>query len=327
MAEDYTFFKDCYNYIEDEKYALNEELSIFYSNNCTNLNDWEQDYTDICVNFKKVIIYINNKFNTSHFYHNSTFIPYMNFWLNYQLAQLKYSKFTAESFYKLIEEHDPIFFTSTFKINAHNISENDLKYMKSLYDLYKLYNDIITLDPGNANGCNSKENECFILYKDLIQNCTPGVEKKICKALLDFRALYNTLKRASQCLNKELPELPSYNQVIIPSQKLDTVSELKQEQVQAENRETISSVPTELPQEKNKMIGFAGSILGSSTVLFSIYLFTPLGSWFRRKIQRKNANVGDLKEESHKLLDITERQYQNYDKIKYGISYESFADS
>ncbi|KMZ83332.1 hypothetical protein PVBG_05728 [Plasmodium vivax Brazil I] len=268
----YTFFKDCYNYIEDEKYALNDELSIFYSDKCSKLPNWEEYHTAICIKFKKVIKYINSKFITSHFYHNSTFIPYMNFWLNYQLGQLKYSKFTAEEFYDIIEKRDPAFFAYNFKINAHNINESDLKDMNSLYELYNVYYEIMTMDPSITDGCITKANKCFSLYKNLILTCPPGVDKNFCKALLKFRDAYNTLKRESQCLNKELPELPSYNQVIIPSQKLDTVSELKQEQVQAENRETISRVPTELSPENNNILKTVGSTLGASTVFFSAYM-------------------------------------------------------
>ncbi|SCA60530.1 VIR protein [Plasmodium vivax] len=352
MAEDYTFFKDCYYFINDEKNALTIRLFNYYAQNCNKMHDWEQDYTNICIKFKKIINFMNGKLSIANFYLDNSYKTYMNFWLNYQLGHLNNSKFTAESFYKIIEEYDPEFFKHNFKITAHNISKNELEDMESLYKLYKVYYDIKTMNPVITDVCNTKENECFSLYTNLIRTCTPGVENNFCKALLHFKDVYNKLKSEQICLSKELPGLsqsqelqqlaqelpglpqpqdspglPSQDQEKIPSERLDTDSQQTQDQVQSEGSEPISSVPTELPPEKNKMIGFAGSILGSSTVLFSIYLFTPLGSWFRRKFQRKKANVGYIKEGSHKLFDISERQYKNYNKMKYGISYESFADS
>ncbi|SCA60780.1 VIR protein [Plasmodium vivax] len=327
MVEDYTFFKDCYYYISDEQFALTDDLSIFYSDNCSKLPDWEEYHTAICIKFKKVIKYINSKFITGEFYHDTTYKPYMNFWLNYQLGQHNNNKFTAKNFYDIMKERDPGFFAIYFNNDAHDISENDLNDMKKLYGLYKLYYDIWVMNYSITDGCINKAKECFSLYKNLIQTCAPGVKKNFCEALLKFRDAYNTLKSETECLNKELSELPSYDQVISLSQKLTKDSEHKQEQVQPEGREIISSVSTELSSENNNILKTVVSTLGASAVFFSAYMFTPLGSWVRRKIQRKKANVGDLKEQSHKLLDISERQYQNYDKMKYGISYESFADS
>ncbi|KMZ95042.1 hypothetical protein PVMG_06024 [Plasmodium vivax Mauritania I] len=223
----------------------------------------------------------------------------MNFWLNYQLGQLKYSKFTAKSFYDIMKESDPAFFAIYYKNVVHDINENDLNDMKKLYDLYKLYYDIWIMDPSITDGCITKANECVSLYTDFMQTCTPGVERNFCKALLDFKDLYNTLRREPLCSNKELPELPelknlqdlpglpelkklpelqkspelqSYDQLKSSSQTLGMDSERTQEHVQDKEKESISGPPTELPPEKNKMIGLAGSILGSSTVLFSIYL-------------------------------------------------------
>ncbi|VVA00395.1 PIR protein [Plasmodium vivax] len=355
MAEDYTFFKDSYFFIRDEKYALTTNLFGYYGQNCNKLQDWERDYTDICIKFKKMINFINGKKSIGTFNLDHTYKPYMNFWLNYQLGQLNNSMFTAENFYKMIEEQDPVFFTHNFKIKAHIISKNDLEDMEKLYDLYNAYYDIMTMDHQITDGCITKAKKCVTLYNDHIQACATGVKESFCKALLDFKQEYNKLKNEPKCSKTNLPELPglpqsqqlqglaqskelkelaqsqdsqglsktqdlqglakaqelqglpSNDHVIIPSATLDTDSQQTQEQFQAEGIEFISGEPTELSPEKNN--------------------FTPLGSWFRRKIQRKKVNVGYLEEESHKLFDITERQYKNYDKMKYGISYKSFAGS
>ncbi|KMZ76805.1 hypothetical protein PVIIG_05829 [Plasmodium vivax India VII] len=272
MVEDYNFFKDCYNYIEDEQYSLTYEFDSDYTYRCSKLEDWEQYHTDLCIKFKKLINFIMLKIKTREFYNDQTYIPYMNYWLNYHVGQHKNSKFTAEEFYDIIEKRDPAFFAYNFKINAHNINESDLKDMNSLYELYNVYYEIMTMDPSITDGCITKANKCFSLYKNLILTCPPGVDKNFCKALLKFRDAYNTLKTETECLNKELSELPSYDQVISLSQELATDREKTPEQVQSVGGETISSTSTELSPEKNKMIGFAGSIVGSSTVLFSIYL-------------------------------------------------------
>ncbi|EDL42693.1 variable surface protein Vir25, truncated, putative [Plasmodium vivax] len=150
----------------------------------------------------------------------------------------------------MIEEQDSVFFTHNFKITPHNISKNDLEDMKILYKLYNVYYDIMTMDRVITDGCTTKAKTCYTLYNNHIQTCATEVKKNFCEALIKFKDVYNTLK----------------------SEQKFTDSQQTQEQVASEGSEPISSVPTELPPEKNKMIGFAGSILGSSTVLFSIYL-------------------------------------------------------
>nr|CAB96712.1 vir25 [Plasmodium vivax] len=326
MANDYEFFKYCVMLLDYEYFSHDEILNNFSSTSCSIQNEeWNDELTTICKNFKLLCQYVKLRKGHDQVDNPIIYEQYMNFWLNFELDRIQNNKYTASNFYRIIKVNNFPFFIYNFDINITDIKKSDLEEMKKIYDLYKEFYDLHSMYFSTVinDTCINKADSCVSKYSNLIKTCPPQDNRKFCTALSNFKNTYNELKEKKPCVTKDLPTLPSYQKETTSSEPLDTAGEHMSTQTETPPLEGSLPIAEETPPSKNNTFEIIGYTSATSVFLFGTYMFTPVGSWFRRNILNKRTIITDLQEESRKSLDISQIQHEHEHKSPYNISYQS----
>ncbi|SBS91871.1 PIR Superfamily Protein [Plasmodium ovale curtisi] len=326
MTNNYEFFKNCHFYIEYENYALKDSLDDLLKNMCTcEKEEWKQYHTEICQNFKKLVIYINNRKLTDTLVTNNKYEDYLNFWINFHLEKYKDNKIKPSDFYINIRAKDIQFSRSTFHINISNIEKDILENMKVLYSLYQEFYNIFVSSYSthpNIETCKGYANKCISTYKNFIKHCPTKDAQIFCTALSDFEQVYNSIRSNKPFDNNHLPKLPSYEDAIKVEKQLLDVTGHRATHDQVPSTHTGNSHYGEDISPRHTIFVILGSLLGIFLILLSMYMFTPFGSWLRRRIKQKRIIFANFKNEENQLLNNDEMLIYS-DNMNYNISYNS----
>ncbi|SBT51988.1 PIR Superfamily Protein [Plasmodium ovale wallikeri] len=191
--ENYNFCNNFDIYIPTEVWVEQYWNSHDYTSKCyfstSDFSEINSDFYELCARFKCLFKYLFDYTVEDDSLSNGK-ADYMNFWLNDQLKEKKYSAVTAKQFYDKLSEKNPDFH-SIIKLDnrIHNIEEKHLENMKKLKNLYKNYNEIKSkIDPFDEIPPNSISytQECLKHYEGVINLCTSD-NSNYCNALEAFK--------------------------------------------------------------------------------------------------------------------------------------------
>ncbi|GAW84698.1 variable surface protein, partial [Plasmodium gonderi] len=144
---------------------------------------------------------------------------YMYYWIFHELLKGNEkgsnSKILYENFIKAFNEMDIEKFNNFIRIV---ITENELEYLKNIYDMNKELDDIVnTTKKSCIDKCNSAK-KCSHLYMQHKNSCTHNNNKDFCNALEKIRDRYNTQMKSMSCGDdtpKWLPSFQQFNSIIV----------------------------------------------------------------------------------------------------------------
>ncbi|SBS89940.1 PIR Superfamily Protein [Plasmodium ovale curtisi] len=328
MTNEYDFFKYCHSLISDEHFSSRFSLGDVYSDTCIyDDTRWNEYHKSICEKFKKFINYIQLKSrHTEYLYENCEYNKYLNFWLHFHLKNNRNSKFLPSSFYQFLKEKNPSFFAKHLDINIHDIQQELLENMKNIYSLYQKYYDIYEISDAQYSNicseCINYANECVDLFRRLMKECPISNSSTFCIALDDFKNIYDNLKSEEIFRNTDLPPLPTYDDIAQRQSKLHDSEELSTATADIPGYMSDSE-KSQTSSQKATPFAIIGTLLGLGLVLPSLYRFTPLGTWFHRRIHPNSIINESFEQENYPLLHNSESEYTNSNIQQYNIAYNS----
>ncbi|SCA83616.1 VIR protein [Plasmodium vivax] len=172
-------------------------------------------------------------------YMNNENGEYLNFWLNKELTDGNISSISVPDFYsKLKSDHRSFDNQNKLKDKIFVIGKEELEHMNTLYDLYNIYNTIITLQVEDKKKCQDYYSVCVEKYTDSIRNCSNNKYTNFCNALKSFKEKYEKINSDSMgvCKSKNILPLPP-EQTLLKEKNLDT------EQTGGKQLQTLAGVP------------------------------------------------------------------------------------
>ncbi|SBS90432.1 PIR Superfamily Protein [Plasmodium ovale curtisi] len=328
MSNDYEFFKYCDLHISDEDASSVYSLQEIHSDSCKYYEQgWDQYHTNICEKLKKLIFYFQLKKNAKQLNEDSKYKEYLNFLVHFHLRKLENSKFDPSNFYKFLREKDYQFFIYNFELTIHDIQKESFEKMKNIYNLYQKYYDIYKISyaryPNICSECITYANECVDLFRRLMKECPISNSSTFCIALDDFKNTYDNLKSEEIFRNNELPPLLTYDDMTKRQKGLQFNREGSHSDSEVISGYISDSDQSQTSSQKATPFAIIGTLLGLGLVLPSLYRFTPLGTWFHRRIHPNSIINESLEQENYPLLHNSESEYTNSNIQQYNIAYNS----
>ncbi|KMZ98984.1 hypothetical protein PVNG_03823 [Plasmodium vivax North Korean] len=234
-------------YVSMEKWLPTGYQSMAYKGFCEfNFNDFlKGDALEVlCAKFKYFYDVLFGPSDVNDYMNNENG-EYLNFWLNKELTDGNISSISVPQFYSKLKSDDSSFDRGN-KLQGKMlvIDKEELKNMKTLYDLYSIYNTIISLQVEDQKTCDDYYSECVKKYKDSTGNCSNIKFTNFCNALKYFKEKYDKINSVSLgvCKSKNILPLPHVN--IIPDEKGPVTEQL-------------------VGEEKQSLTGFSPQILGT----------------------------------------------------------------
>ncbi|SBT75085.1 PIR protein [Plasmodium ovale] len=291
-----------------------------------------------CLRLKKYIMEFENKEPCQ----NKNCCAYINYMLNKWARSYKTShKSIFEYYISYINHHsnDAIKNTCGPKIKHMDKDEYEkIEKLSTTYELYKLF-----ISDTDGTGCSIAKN-CSRAYNDIIITYTQVDDAKYCKALEDFKNVFeaNVKILTGEChseIENLLPYPDECNQLL---QKLEHETALSDQQkgrlaeqeesgrstdiqrdhlgdVPDDNTISPSSFGTTLP------ITLFSSGIGVLLAFLSFYKFTPLGHCLKLIKHRFGGIPKNIDKEEYEIqLDSSEYDGKNSEYNEYNIAYNSF---
>ncbi|SBT02767.1 PIR Superfamily Protein [Plasmodium ovale curtisi] len=309
MNSEYSFFSDFKTYMQYDSYI--EKYSGTGEHNNTfdafmidvQISNTES-VNQICAKFKnlyKFIISIKKPPKNKSLDKND--FAYLNYWINRKLRNTTIiNELTVKEFHKKLNDHDSDFVGyDMFEGKLFDIGENDFQNIELLINLDNQYGEIFK----NVLSRNKGEGKisCLKYYKDFVDKYKEGISRcpnntNFCNALSIYNEIYDKVYVqdiiSKKCIDKEIPKLPTYDDVSLSDQKITVV----------------------------------GSVLGPSfgilfTLLF-LYKLTPFGRWIGTKTGiNKEAHNIPYEERDQSFLSTSDNKFINNDCSEYHMFYDS----
>ncbi|SBT57720.1 PIR Superfamily Protein [Plasmodium ovale wallikeri] len=291
-----------------------------------------------CLKLRRYLINFNTKENCI----KKNCCQYINYFLNNMIRDHYNSDTSIFNIYKTYINHGSNNYIKSLCASEINYMEiNKYEKTKNLYITYDLYKIFMSNKYGNlcsqANSCAKTYNNLKTLYPELN-------DTKFCRALIDFKKVFETNEHISKgkC-DSEIENLLSYpdscNKLLQESNKM-TLSSGHEAPVLEAQVESAGQVHLpkgdkidEIPDDNTIPSGSLGSALpitlfssGISVllILLSLYKFTPLGHWLRLQTQRFNGVSEQFDGEQYEIQQHnSEFEEQNTEYDGYNITYSS----
>ncbi|GAW79200.1 variable surface protein [Plasmodium gonderi] len=343
LEENYNFCNLFEKYINYE-FFLNGELHVRgYKFSCEYMfNNFLKRYEleDICAKFKYYFKLLNdtewdsNQCTTGRSAPVSTDfntnVEYLNFWLNNKLKSGEFSDISVNDFYNKIKpQRNSSRGKCDLSNKIHNIEEDQLKNMKTLYYLYDKYNQIISIRNNNIEQCKSYSNECLQKYQEAVKNCSNDNNSKYCTALSVFKTKYEELSNGyiySSCNKDSLKKLISDKVTLEVKTFGDSEPNMLISGGFTDSLKPGKTVSVGNKKNNNVIII---SILGATICIFCIFLFTykfyPMSSKFYLNVKRKKLMLFNEKDNEiyEKELNYYEGNNRDSQRIPGKIGYYS----
>ncbi|SBT02405.1 PIR Superfamily Protein [Plasmodium ovale curtisi] len=300
--DNYNFCNNFDIYIPTEVWVEQYWNSHDYTSKCyfskSDFTEFISDFNELCARFKCLFKYLSYYTVEDDSFSNSNG-DYMNFWLNNQLKESKYSAVTAKQFYKKLREKDPDFHSiSKLENKIHNIEEKDLENMKTLKNLYENYNEIKSkINPfhESLNNSISYTQECLNYYDGVINLCTSD-NSNYCNALKAFKVKCENINNLFSFKSNE-------NQERLTIQPVD--QELTN-QGRDQEHTNLFHVTSHEEHKSNKYFSYIITVICTFPfaliIILILYKYTPLYTYLRRQIKGMKNKCNDLEYGEEEIL-------------------------
>ncbi|CAG9482243.1 unnamed protein product [Plasmodium vivax] len=257
---------------------------------------------------------------------------YLNFYINEQVNSTYRNPSTEVPYKTFIET-----FISNYselnicKDNLKIIPKEIMSNMKKIYDMYiKLDKVINATDLKKDNIC-SKIDECYETYMSFQNKCKNGSENELCNALENFRNFYLVnSQRVMRCTDDT--KFPSFKVAQEYTSDQDDSPNPSYSQHQpgqddpARSLEISDSLVEDasgLNSSNSKTATAISTTLLLFPTLFTLYKFTPLGSFIRPYIQRNQKVQYNANDEMLQLYLPNYKPQDNIVKEQLNVLYHS----
>ncbi|VUZ99528.1 PIR protein [Plasmodium vivax] len=286
-------FPTCKYYFDRETKNLNGE----YMHNCISIsrqlhNDVNREFLQPCQKLIQYLKYIKKESSTGNHIQSCKYFSYI---LKNELRSFNNTcNGTKECYNKIHKTYEETSHgIDVCKDHIEEINETIFKKFQNLDSLYDIFYKFTSTQGEEDNGKCALGKTCSEQYYTLINICDQNSNIGFCKALDKFKDTYNMhMKDGSQC-----DKVPRYLYSPFGTEKRRTFS--------------ISLI----------------TIFAMSTILFTVYKFTPAYSWLHSILRRKNNIQNDLYEESRDLKNNADIKKFNSRNIPLNIQYHSSENS
>ncbi|SBT02723.1 PIR Superfamily Protein [Plasmodium ovale curtisi] len=333
--DEYSSNKDIYERIRSK---IGEDYDSFPSSvldeKKENINFIKSD----CLKLRRYLINFNTKENCIE----RNCCQYMNHLLNTMIRDYYSSDSSIFNIYKTyINHHSNNNIKSLCASEIYYMDQNKYQKTKNLYTAYNLYK--IFMSDKYGTRC-SKANSCAKAYNNIKTRYPELNDTKFCKALIDFKNVFETNEHIStgKCHSKienSLSYPDSCNNLLEESNKITSSSghEVRGLKAQVESggqpHLPKGDKIEEIPDDNTISSGSLGSALpitlfssGISVllILLSLYKFTSFGQWLRLQAQRFNGISEQFDGEQYEIQQHnSEFEERNTEYDGYNITYSS----
>ncbi|SBT54439.1 PIR Superfamily Protein [Plasmodium ovale wallikeri] len=305
----YSFFSDFKKYMQYDSHIEKHSGTGEHNNTCDAfIIDVQipnpESANQICAKFKNLYKFIiSTKKPPKNKSLDKNDFAYLNYWINRKLRNTKISnELTVKEFHKKLNNHDDDFVGyDMFAGKLFDIGENDFQNIELLINLENQYGVIFE----NVLSRDKDEGKisCLKYYKDFVDKYKEGISRcpnntNFCNALNIYNEIYEKVYVqdiiSEKCIDKEIPKLPTYDDVSLSDKKITVV----------------------------------GTVLGPSFgILFTLLFFyklTPFGRWIRNKTGiNKEAQSIPYEEHDQSFLSTSDNKFINSDSNEYHLFYDS----
>ncbi|VVA00398.1 PIR protein [Plasmodium vivax] len=203
--------------------------------------------------------------------------------------------------------------------NIKYIDKNVVANIKKILDMYEKLNKVINHpNPTSNDTCNNID-ECLDIYMRFEPQCKNGSENELCNALENFRNFYLfNSQRVMRCTDDT--NFPSFK----------VAQEYTSDQDDSPNpagllgmKESLGQDDSSSKSSNSKTVTAISTTLLLFPTLFSLYKFTPLGSFIRPYIQRNEKVQYSANDEMLQLYLPNYKAQDNINKEQLNVPYHS----
>ncbi|SBT84402.1 PIR protein [Plasmodium ovale] len=308
----YDFCNDMGTYITNDAWLKTRWENYKYKSYCifnaAEFSDNKTDYETLCAKFKCLFDLLFDTSSDFSLYNEPS--RYINFWLNYELKNIKNS-ITAQRFYDVVKLDTSFDKHKILNGKIQNIQDEHLENMTIFYNLYHKYNTIKSIIQDNTSDhtqCASYSKECAQKYEEAIKKCPRDTSSNFCEALNVFKKKYEKLKEQitiNNCKLEVLKPLPSHESppAIVPPQQSQQYDQMEFHRFQ---------------EEQGDNTDFSSAATASGTVIGMFFISLIL---YKKNMIGKNI---EEEEQNHELLlHMSEYKDINSEDSIYKIPYTS----
>ncbi|SBT54856.1 PIR Superfamily Protein [Plasmodium ovale wallikeri] len=281
----YTKYEDeLLRYRSDQSEILMFGCNGFQNEYLRNVEDNASKICDVTLNFLR---HLKESNNFSYQKHGCNYLLY---WLYVEVLKKGTSIENTLILYKALndtfnEENDGLYL---FDYYINQMSKDTFDKIEKINRIYEVFNTYIIklTSPIKNNNCTT---DCIALFNSYAGECRKQYDEDFCNELKIFREQYNTfIEKVISCEGEQY--------LLPPVDNFDTVG--------------IIIIPFVL-------------ILVASFIVPLLYKFTPVGTWIRHKIGKKEKIWDNINEETQLLSNTYEIEEYKSKNRNYNISYNS----